>query len=236
MSVVKLVFAVLLLLSPSALADTVRVAVAANFRAPLLVLQRTFEAETQHRLSISAGATGQLFAQVIHGAPFDIFLSADQARPAALVENGSAVTGSQFTYATGRLYLLFDSNKRLDGTQWLAHRVPDLTGIRRISIANPRTAPYGMAAEQVLRQLDFSDAPPLVAQAQSVSGVNAAFAARAVDAGFAAYSSVVMLAEPPAGWLVPDNMHDPIRQDAVLLTRAEDNPAAVAFLDWLQNK
>ncbi len=229
MYALKLVFGLLLLLAAPVQAESARIAVASNFRAAMQPLKSGFEAMTQHRITISAGASGQLFAQITHGAPFDVFLSADQERPSALVESGNAVASSQFTYATGRLYLLLkDSNPDSQGT-------PDLSGIRRISIANPRTAPYGAAAMQALEHLSASGQRPVIASAQTISGVNAAMAAGAVDAGFAALASVAPLqTDRPAGWLVPEDLHDPIRQDAVLLSRASDNAAAIAFLAWLK--
>ncbi|MEM7211582.1 MAG: molybdate ABC transporter substrate-binding protein, partial [Pseudomonadota bacterium] len=209
-------------------AADIRVAVAANFRGPMESLADSFAAETGYEISISAGSSGQLFAQIANGAPFDLFLSADQQRPARLIELGLAIPESRFTYAEGRLYLLMRDLKALDSTP------PDLRSVRRISIANPRTAPYGAAALQVLETLDFPAEAPLLAEAQSIAGVNAAMAAGAVDAGFAAYSSVRTLSsEAPPGWLVPRDLHDPIRQDVVLLTRAADITAASALLTWL---
>ncbi len=209
------------LVASFARADTVGVAVAANFRAPVQALAAAFHAETGHTLSISAGSTGQLYAQIVQGAPYDVFLAADQTRPQALVKAGLAVDQAPLTYAEGQLFLLTrpDAGATIPAV---------LHGARRISIANPRTAPYGLAAMQVLEKLGISDAR--LAYAQSVSGVNAAMKAGAVDAGFAALSSTI--AAPAHGMAIPRDWHDPIRQDAVLLTRARGE-APGAFLTWL---
>lgn len=242
MHALKLVFAILLAWlaawqaagMASAQPASARVAVAANFRAPMAELASAYQARTGHTLSVSAGSTGQLFAQIANGAPFDVFLSADQARPERLGELGLATAESRFTYAEGQLFLLLQD----DGLLSPGNSSPTLGTAKRISLANPKTAPYGAAAMQVLQHLDFPNGPPLIAEAQSISGVNAAMTAGAVDAGFAAFSSVATLppAQQPPGWLVPRTLHDPIRQDAILLNRGADNPAATGFLDWLRTE
>lgn len=215
----------LLLIVSSARADAVAVAVAANFREPLEAMKAPFAAATGHELVISAGSTGQLYAQIAQGAPYDVFLAADQERPAAAVAAGLAVDGSAFTYAEGRLYALVRPKEG-------QHAEEALREARRISIANPRTAPYGAAAVDVMHNIWLTHIE--TAQAQSVAGVNAAFDTGAVDAGFAAFSTVARADPRPPGWLVPKDLHRPIRQDAVLLTRAADSVAARAFLDWLK--
>lgn len=223
--------AVLALLAGAARAETVTIAVAANFREPAEALAAGFAAATGHQAVISAGSSGQLYAQIAHGAPYDVFLSADRERPAAAVEAGLAVPGTEFAYAIGRLIVIFrdaETAARL-GTP------PDLSQIGVLSVANPETAPYGAAAMQVLDRLGVADAlAGRIAEAQSVSGVNAAVASGAADAGFAALGSVTKPGgPPPEGWLVPAELHDPIRQDAVLLVHGAENPAARAFLDYL---
>lgn len=205
-------------------AETVRVAVAANFRATLEVLRPTFEATGEAQLSIAAGSTGQLFAQIANGAPFDVFLAADQKRPARLAEQGLAVSGSIFTYAVGRLVMLVPGGQiPPDGT------VPDLSGLSRIAIANPRTAPYGAAARQVLERLGVADVQLVLAQ--NVGGVVALVRSGAAPAGLTA---AALLPPGTPVWPVPADLHDPIRQDAALLTRAAESPHAKAFIAWLQ--
>jgi molybdate transport system substrate-binding protein len=222
---------VLTLLATAARAETVTVAAAANFRKPLDEIAARFEDATGHEVVVSAGSSGQLYAQIANGAPFDVFLSADQARPAQAIEAGLAVPGSQRTYAVGRLILIFRDAEA-------AGRIgmpPDLSQVRTLAIANPATAPYGAAAMQVIGKLGGADAlAGRIAEAQNVSGVNAAVQTGAAEAGFAALASVSGPGAPePQGWPVPADLHDPIRQDAVLLGRGRDNPAATAFLDYL---
>lgn len=219
------------LLVTGARAETASIAAASNFRAAAAALARDFAATTEHEAVVSAGSSGQLYAQIASGAPFDVFLSADQDRPAAAVEAGFAVPETQRTFALGRLIVLFrdaETAARL-GTP------PDLARVSLLSVANPATAPYGAAAMQVLEALGMRRAlAGRIAEAQNVSGVNAAVASGAAEAGFAALGSVVRPGGPePEGWIVPQDLHDPIRQDAVLLARGADNPAARAFLDYL---
>jgi molybdate transport system substrate-binding protein len=215
----------------AAQAETVTVAAAANFRKPLDEIAARFSAATGHEVVVSVGSSGQLYAQIANGAPFDVFLSADQARPSQAVAAGLAVPGSQRTYAAGRLILIF----RDEETAVRVGTPPDLSQIGTLAIANPATAPYGVAAVQVIEKLGAKDTlAGRIAEAQNVSGVNAAVETGAAEAGFAALSSVSEPAAPePRGWPVPDDLHDPIRQDAVVLERGRDNPAAAAFHDYL---
>ena len=214
--------ALILLVGTPVWAGEAHVAVATNFRATLEELQTVFAAETGHSLVVSTGSTGQLYAQIAHGAPYDVFLAADQDRPALAIADGHAVDGTTFTYAEGRLILLWP------GREILAEDpAPDLSDLHRVSLANPRTAPYGVAAMQVLDSLDVAGIE--IAYAQNAAGVAAAIEAGAAPAGLTARS----LVGNGAGWTVPLDLHDPIRQDAVLLKRGDDNPAARAFLDWL---
>lgn len=188
--------------SYAARAETVTIAAATNFRKPLEALTRDFADATGHEAVISAGSSGQLYAQIAHGAPFDVFLSADRARPADAVEAGLAVPGSQRTYARGRLVVLFhdaEAATRLGSP-------PDLSQVRMLSVANPATAPYGAAAMQVLERLGVADAlAGRIAQAQNVSGVNAAVESGAAEAGFAALGSLPSRAarNRGGGWCRP---------------------------------
>lgn len=220
-----------LLFSP-ARAETVAVAAAANFREPLEALARDFAEATGHELTMSAGSSGQLYAQIANGAPYDVFLSADQARPTDAVDAGLAVAGTQRTYARGRLIVLFRDPADVPAANGAP---PDFSRLRTLSVANPATAPYGAAAMQVLQNLGVADSlAGRIAQAQNVSGVVAAVESGAAEAGFAALGSVMKPGSPePKGWLVPGDLHDPIRQDAVLLARGRTNAAATAFLDYL---
>ena len=205
-----------------------RVAVAANFREAALELGPEFEKATAHRVVFSFGSTGQLHAQILQGAPFDVFLAADQIRPREVVEQGLAVDGSQFTYALGRLVLYSADPAFVTGQ----HTVSD-PRFRKLAIAEPTLAPYGIAAVEVLRNIRRYEQ----VRDRIVRGLNVAQAFQFVhtgnaEVGFVALSQVARLASG-SRWVVPEALHSPIAQDAVLLDRGRDNPAAVAFCDFL---
>lgn len=210
----------------TARAGEARVAVASNFRSTAEALGRAFTAETGYRILLSAGSTGVLHAQITQGAPFDLFLSADQTRPMVLEESGEGVVGSRFTYAIGRLVFVSRDASLILETG------PDLAAIGTLSIANPKTAPYGAAAEEYLQKQDA--APGRVAQAQNVAGVLAAVEHGAADAGFTAASLVA--GRGLEVWPVPAETHTPLRQDAILLVQGRKNAAARAFLGWLRGE
>lgn len=207
------------------------VAVAGNFIAPARALSERFEARTAHEIRLINGSTGGLFAQIVHGAPVDVFLAADQARPQALIRQGLGVAGSRFTYAVGRL-VLWGRGFRIrhgDGAMVLRRG-----GFERLAIANPKLAPYGAAAMAVLRRLDV---PPAVID-KLVYGQNIAQAFQFVATGNAALGLLALSQMKQRGtgnfWTVPATLHDPIHQDAVLLRRGRDNAAAVEFLQFLR--
>ncbi|TGD75114.1 molybdate ABC transporter substrate-binding protein [Mangrovimicrobium sediminis] len=212
-------------------AGQVRAAVAANFTAPMREIAAAFEQQSGHRVVLSFGSSGKLFAQVVNGAPYDVFLSADTAKPDALLEAGLAVDGSRFTYAIGTLALwspgAADPRARLRSGDY-----------RRLAIANPRVAPYGAAALQVL----VAEQVAAAAKPKLVSGENIAqtyqfVASGNADLGFVALSQVIDQGAAPAdAWVVPAELHDPIAQDAVLLQRGADNAAARALLAFLDGK
>ncbi len=209
-------------------AGSAGVAVAANFTAVAEALADGFKAATGHDLVLSFGSSEQLLTQISQGAPFDVFLSADAARPAQAVAEGLGVEGSVFTYAIGRLALYSTVLDMTDGAAVLAGG-----DFQHIAIADPATAPYGAAAVEVIAALGLTDA---LAE-KLVTGQNISQALQFVDTanaelGFVALSQV---AGKPATqmWTVPTGLYSPIRQDAVLLTGGAANPAAIAFLDYL---
>jgi molybdate transport system substrate-binding protein len=214
------------------LAGEVSVAVAANFTDVSRRLAPLFEQATGHRLKISYGSTGKLFAQVANGAPFEVFLAADTKHPRKAEQAGLAVPGSHFVYARGRLVLwsakadLFDA-----GESYL-----QAAGFAHLAIANPRTAPYGLAARQVLLHLGLW--PKL--QARLVRGDSIAQAFQFVatgnaEAGLVAYSQVKgWEGESGSLWLIPQEYYTPIEQAAVLMQKGVGNPAARAFLEFLK--
>jgi molybdate transport system substrate-binding protein len=219
--------------SNSAWADGVQVAVAANFSAPVQMIAQQFEKDTGHTLIASFGATGQFYTQIRNGAPFDVFLAADDSTPAKLEAEGDTLKGSRFTYATGTLALWSAKEHYVDaqgdvlkGNQY-----------QHLSIANPKAAPYGLAATQVLARLNLTEAT----QAKIVEGQNITQAYQFVstgnaELGFVALSQVFKDGKLTSGsaWIVPAELHDPIRQDAVVLAKGKDNPAAKALMEYLK--
>jgi molybdate transport system substrate-binding protein len=216
-----------------ALAGTVTVAVASNFSRTAEDLAAAFSKATGHAVSFSAGSSGKLYAQVENGAPFDVFLSADAERPQQLEQKGFAVAGSRFTYALGRL-VLWSNDPALKDCQ----AALKAGRFRHLSIANPKTAPYGVAALAVLARLGV---PAESLGGRLVQGENIAQTLQFVATGSAQLGFVALSqlrgASAPAGtcrWEVPAEFHAPIVQQAVQLKRAEGNAAAAEFLRFLR--
>lgn len=224
-----LALALTLLPAPPAIGETVRVAVAANFTRPAEALADAFTAANGHTVVLTTGSTGLLYAQIVHGAPFDVFLSADTARPARLVAEGHAVTGSTRTYAVGRLALWAPQSR--EGDPLVRLRAGHY---RRLALANPELAPYGTAARQVLTHLGLEAAvADRLVFGENVAQTHAFLATGNADLGFVSLAQLA--GRPPSGrhTVIPAAWHDPVRQDAVLLTRGAGNPAARAWLDFL---
>lgn len=220
-------------------AAEVRVAVAANFSAPADEIGRAFEKATGNHVVISSGSTGKLAAQIQNGAPFDVLLAADAERPALLEKDGAAVARSRFTYARGRLVLWSADAALVDG----GGKVLASDRFRHLAIANPKLAPYGAAAEEVLAGLGLrKQIDPRLVQGEDISQTYQFVASGAAELGFVALSQVRAAAGEAGGdgpikgsmWLVPEASYHPIDQQAVLLSRAKANPAARAFLAFLK--
>lgn len=214
-------------------AGEARLAVAANFIPVAHELAADYEARSGHRIRISSGSTGKLYAQIRQGAPFDVFLAADQATPQRLLDEGLAVPGTLHDYALGRLVLL-SAHAGIGQASETLLRGHDF---RTFAIANPRLAPYGVAAREVLAHVGRLDA----LEPRFVLGENIAQAAQYIvsgnaDAGLVPWSLALALPAdtPTSAWLVPAGWHAPIVQSAVLLKHGEHNPAASGFLDYLQ--
>lgn len=210
-------------------AAEVKVAVAANFTDAAKEIGALFEKAAGHKAVFSFGPTGGLYNQITQAAPFEVFLSADQATPAKAVKEGHGVEGSAFTYATGKLVLFSKTDGLTLGEQTLKDGK-----FAKIAIANPKTAPYGTAAVEVMQKLGVFDA----LKDKIVEGNNIAQAFQFVDTanaevGFVAFAQVAL---NPGGsrWVVPANMHKTIAQDAVLLKTGAGNDAAKAFLTFLK--
>lgn len=217
----------------SAMAAEATIAVAANFRTVIDALEPAFEAETGHDIIVASGSTGKIYAQIVNGAPYDVFLAADRARPVRLESDGVAIAGSRFTYAVGRL-ALWDPKSRKTGPERLAQE-----DVRRVALANPDLAPYGAAAQDVIVGLGLIEATAR----KRVLGENVAQAFSFVrtgnaEIGFVALAQIFSLpADERSGyWTPPGHLYKPIHQDAVLLVHGEDNPAARAFLVFLQSE
>lgn len=213
------------------------IAVATNFREAAMRLEADFEAESGYEISLAAGATGQLYAQIQNGAPYDVMLSADRRRPQMLVEDGLADADSLFTYATGKLVLWSADEALLSGVSGEA--VLRSGAFRRLAIANPDLAPYGTAAMEVLTGLGLSDAlAGKLVRGQTVGQAFAMVSSGNAELGLVALSQTVQLADNAGGsfWQVPSDLYSPIRQDAVLLERASSNEAARAFLAYLRSE
>jgi molybdate transport system substrate-binding protein len=229
---VLLAMGALLLGAAAARADTALVAVAANFAKPAQQLIDRFAAETGHEIKISTGSTGNLAAQIRNGAPFAVFLSADERRPAELESEGMAVAGSRFTYAAGKL-VLWGTDPRwvlLDPSTSLTD--PEL---KRLAIANPELAPYGRAAQEALTALGTWEAvQPKLVRGEDVGQVFQFVASGNADLGFLALSQV--LDQSGSRWEVPPELYSPILQQAVLLGPGKDSEAAKAFLDFLRSE
>ncbi len=224
----KLLLLMALLAGP-AVAGEARVAVATNFTHAAKAIGSAFERKSGHRIHFSFGATGQLYAQISQGAPFDAFLAADRARPARAEAEGLAVMASRFTYATGRL-VLYGGNKRPVHGETLQNAEPT-----RLAIANPATAPYGAAALEALAAMDLlSRYQPRLVRGTNVAQAYQFVATGNAELGFVALAQV--FDQPGTDfWIVPANYHAPIAQDAVLLTHGEANAAALAFLAYLKS-
>jgi molybdate transport system substrate-binding protein len=218
----RLALVALLLAAPAA-ADEIRCAVAANFAGCLQEIATAFEDETGHTVVISSGSTGSHFAQIRQGAPFDLFFAADAERPRRLEQEGLAVPGSRATYATGRLVLWIRSEIP-DGAADLATAL-DQPGLEILAVADPRLAPYGRAARQVLDRVAPSR------KGRLVTGRNVAQAWQFVASGNAQAGLVarsqIPAAGPPSGSIltVPAGLHDPIEQQMVLLSGAPEAAA-----------
>lgn len=221
------------LLAGAAHADTVSVAVAANFTAPMQKIAAEFAKDTGHKAELSFGATGKFYAQISNGAPFGILLAADDTTPAKIAREGKGVADSRFTYAVGKLVLW----SKQDGYVDAQGAVLKTGKFQHVAIANPKLAPYGLAAEQTLTQLGLLEQiKPKFVQGENIGQTYQFAATGNAELGFVALSQVMEDGKIKSGsaWLVPSNMHEPIRQDAIVLNTAKDNAAAKALMDYLR--
>lgn len=230
----KILLATLWACCVQAQAENVSVAVAANFNAPMQKIAQAFEQDTGHKVQMAFGATGNFYAQIKNGAPYQVLLAADDKTPLKLEQEGQTVAGARFTYAIGKLVLwskqpgLVDAKGSVLATQ----------NYQRLAIANPKLAPYGAAALETLSHMGLLQA----LQSKWVQGENIAqtyqfVASENAQLGFVAMSQVMVDGKISQGsaWVVPSAFYTPIRQDAVLLHKAKDDAAAKALLQYLRS-
>jgi molybdate transport system substrate-binding protein len=219
----------LALVGPPALAADVSAAVAANFTKPAEEIGAAFTAKTGDTVTFSFGATGALYTQISQGAPFEVFFSADNKRPAQAVAEGFAVDGSVFTYAVGKVVLYSPSLDLTDGAAVLK-----ANAFQHLSVADPKTAPYGAAAMETLDQLGLTEAvTPKIVTGENISQALQFVDTANAELGFVALSQVIDKPAPQV-WRVPAEDYSPILQHAVLLKAGEADPAAAAFLEFLK--
>lgn len=227
--------ALLALAAPFVHAGEVQVAVAANFAGPLTRIGEGFTSATGHVLKVSAGATGKFYTQIISGAPFEVLIAADDETPKKLVAEGQAVAGTNFTYAIGKLVLWSAQPGFVDdqGAVLASDKV------KHVAIANPKVAPYGAAAIEVIKARGLGETlTPKLVTAESIAQAYQFVATGNAELGFVALSQVAVPGKQAAGsyWIVPSNLYGEIRQDVVLLKAGASNPAAKALLDYLKSE
>jgi molybdate transport system substrate-binding protein len=224
----------LLQISAAAHAATLKAAVASNALKAMTDIAARYAKQTGNKILISAGSTSKLYTQIIHGAPFDLFLAANVREPSKLEEAGQIVPGSRFTYAVGRLALYSKEPTALgkDGAAYLRSGQ-----YQRVAIANPRTAPYGHAAQQVLQALGlWQTLTPKLVHGQNIGQAFQFAVTGNADAGFVAWSDVKQLGtHSGSSWLVPQKLYSPLRQQAVILKRCESVQIAQAFVKFLRS-
>ena len=223
-----------LLVIGSAHAAEVKVAVAANFAQPMKDIAAEFEKDTRHKINLTQGATGKFYAQITNGAPFEVFLSADDETPGKLVKEGKAIAGTQFTYAIGRLVLWSPDEKLVDQ----GGGVLKTDRFKFLSIANAKVAPYGRAAVQTMQKLGILTVlEPRVVQGESISQTYQFVTSGNAQLGFVALSQVWDSGKVKSGsaWIVPEDMHEQLKQDIVLLNTGKDSRAAAELLDYLKS-
>lgn len=224
-----------LIAAGSARADEALAAVAANFAGAVEAVAAAFAEETGHTIQMTTGSTGKLYAQIGEGAPFAILLSADAKTPAKLEEEGTAVAGTRFTYAVGKLTLWSADARRIGDDPKAALTAPETL---HVAIANPDLAPYGVAAREALTSMGLWETiQPKIVMGENIGQTFSMVDSGAAQMGFIATSAIQNPGNEPKGsrYDVPQAMFTPIRQDAILLKAGEGNAAATAFLDYLKS-
>jgi molybdate transport system substrate-binding protein len=214
-----------------AFAEPVLVAVAANFLPPFREVALEFEKTTGHTLRVVSGSSGNFYTQIQNGAPFDVFFSADNERPKKLEEEGLGVKDTRFTYAIGRLVLWSSNADLIKGEETLRSK-----NFKRLAMANPKTAPYGVAAMQTMQKLELWDShQPHIVMGESIGQTMGFIESGNAQLGFVALSQIMdpKIKGKGSRWDVPTNLHEPIKQDVILLTKGKDNGGAKALLEFM---
>lgn len=221
---------VVLAVAPAS-AEQVLVAVAANFIGPFREVAMEFEKATGHTVQVASGSSGNFYSQIKNGAPFEVFFSADNERPKLLEDEGLGVKGNRFTYAIGRLVLWSPDPSLVKGEDTLRS-----ASFKRLAIANPKAAPYGVAAMQAMQKLGvWESVQPRIVMGESLGQTMGFIESGNAELGFLALSQVLdpKIKGTGSRWDVPVNLHEPIQQDVVLLAKGKDNPAAKALMEFM---
>ncbi len=220
-------------MASEALAEETHVAIASNFTATAKEIAAAFERETGHKAVLSFGSTGKLFTQIANGAPFQVFLAADTKHPEKAEAEGLAVTGTRFTYATGKI-VLYSSNPELVDKAGKVLETP--AKFAKLAIANPMTAPYGTASIKTMEALGvYAGVKDKIVQGDNIAQTYQFVATGNAQLGFIALSQVVADTRG-SKWVVPSNLYTPIKQDAVLLKTGAESKPAKAFLTFLRGR
>ena len=214
-------------------AEEVHVAVAANFTGPMKDLAPLYEKATGDKLVLSFGSTGAFYAQIKNGAPFDVLLAADNETPKKAVNEGHGVAGTTFTYAVGKLVLWASDASLIKGNP----KVVTTYAVKHVAVANPKLAPYGLAAHEAMKSLGIEAAvTPKIVEGDNIGKTFQFVKTGNAEAGFVALSQCYKNGAftGGSGWIVPQELYNRIDQDAVLLKKGEKNQGATRFLKYLK--
>ncbi len=228
-------FAVALLTAAAVHADEISVAVAANFALPMQKIAAEFEKESGHTIVASSASTGKFYAQIKAGAPFEVLLAADDETPARLEKEGDGVAGSRFTYAVGKLVLWSRKESFVDDQGEVLRR----SDFQHLALPNPKLAPYGAAGAQTLRALGLlEELQSKFVTAENITQAYQFVASGNAELGFVALSQVYREGRIAhgSGWIVPPKLHNPLRQDALLLAKGRGRPGPAALLKYLRGE
>ena len=224
----------LLVFGQASWSATVLVAVAANFSKPMTEIVSQFEKATGHSAQLSFGSSGKFVSQLENGGPFEVLLSADEKGPEKLEQAGLTVPNSRFVYALGRLVLWSATPNFVDDKG----KILMTSNFKHLALADPKVAPYGAAAIDVLKKLKlFEKLQPLFVQGENIAQTYQFISTANAELGFLALSQVIESGKIVGGssWIIPDNLHAPIRQSAVIMKKGAENPAALALIDYLKS-